>query len=62
MEIMEQLLGAHTSVAGGVSKSVPLAEKLGFKLEKIQITRSRRSGIRRSFKLRETITYLRKVK
>ena len=30
MEIMEQLLGAHTSVAGGVSKSVPLAEKLGF--------------------------------
>lgn len=30
MEIMEQLLGAHTSIAGGVSKSVPLAEKLGF--------------------------------
>ena len=30
MGIMEQLLGAHTSVAGGVSKSVPLAEKLGF--------------------------------
>ncbi len=27
---MEQLLGAHTSIAGGVSKSVPLAEKLGF--------------------------------
>ncbi len=30
MEIMEQLLGAHTSVAGGVSKAVPLAEGLGF--------------------------------
>lgn len=30
MEIMEHLLGAHTSIAGGVSKSVPLAEKLGF--------------------------------
>jgi len=27
---MEQLLGAHTSVAGGVSKAIPLAEKLGF--------------------------------
>lgn len=27
---MEQLLGAHTSIAGGVSKSVDLAEKLGF--------------------------------
>ena len=27
---MEQLLGAHTSIAGGVSKSVPLAENLGF--------------------------------
>ena len=27
---MEQLLGAHTSTAGGVSKSIPLAEKLGF--------------------------------
>ena len=27
---MEQLLGAHTSITGGVSKSVPLAEKLGF--------------------------------
>ena len=27
---MEQLLGAHTSIAGGVSKSVELAEKLGF--------------------------------
>jgi deoxyribonuclease-4 len=27
---MEQLLGAHTSTSGGVSKSVDLAEKLGF--------------------------------
>ena len=27
---MEQLLGAHTSISGGVSKSVPLAENLGF--------------------------------
>jgi deoxyribonuclease-4 len=27
---MQQLLGAHTSTAGGVSKSVDLAEKLGF--------------------------------
>ncbi|MEE9450510.1 MAG: deoxyribonuclease IV [Ignavibacteriaceae bacterium] len=27
---MNQLLGAHTSIAGGVSKSVDLAEKLGF--------------------------------
>ena len=27
---MKQLLGAHTSIAGGVSKSIPLAEKLGF--------------------------------
>ncbi|RKY95783.1 MAG: deoxyribonuclease IV, partial [Ignavibacteriae bacterium] len=27
---MNQLLGAHTSTAGGVSKSVSLAEKLGF--------------------------------
>jgi len=27
---MSQLLGAHTSIAGGVSKSVVLAEKLGF--------------------------------
>ena len=27
---MQQLLGAHTSIAGGVSKSVDLAEKLGF--------------------------------
>ncbi len=27
---MEQLLGAHTSIAGGVSKSVDLAERLGF--------------------------------
>lgn len=27
---MEQLLGAHTSIAGGVSKSVELAEKLKF--------------------------------
>lgn len=27
---MRQLLGAHTSTAGGVSKSVDLAEKLGF--------------------------------
>ncbi|MGB5895213.1 MAG: deoxyribonuclease IV [Ignavibacteriaceae bacterium] len=28
--MMEQLLGAHTSTSGGVSKSVVLAEKLGF--------------------------------
>jgi len=27
---MNQLLGAHTSISGGVSKSVELAEKLGF--------------------------------
>lgn len=27
---MQQLLGAHTSTFGGVSKSIPLAEKLGF--------------------------------
>lgn len=27
---MEQLLGAHTSISGGVSKSVDLAEKLNF--------------------------------
>lgn len=27
---MQQLLGAHTSTSGGVSKSVQLAEKLGF--------------------------------
>ena len=27
---MQQLLGAHTSTAGGVSKSVERAEKLGF--------------------------------
>ena len=27
---MDQLLGAHTSTAGGVSKSVDLAGKLGF--------------------------------
>ncbi len=27
---MKQLLGAHTSVAGGVSKAIILAEKLGF--------------------------------
>jgi deoxyribonuclease-4 len=27
---MQQLLGAHTSTSGGVSKSVDLAEKLGF--------------------------------
>ena len=27
---MEQLLGAHTSTAGGVSKSIERAEKLGF--------------------------------
>ncbi|MEN8192372.1 MAG: deoxyribonuclease IV [Bacteroidota bacterium] len=27
---MKQLLGAHTSISGGVSKSIPLAEKLGF--------------------------------
>ncbi len=27
---MQQLLGAHTSIAGGVSKAVELAEKLGF--------------------------------
>lgn len=27
---MEQLLGAHTSISGGVSKAVELAEKLGF--------------------------------
>ncbi|MCL4480127.1 MAG: site-specific DNA-methyltransferase [Candidatus Thermoplasmatota archaeon] len=39
-----------------------IAEKVGFQLEKIQITRSRRSGIRRSFRLRETVTYLKKVK
>jgi len=37
-----------------------IAEDLGFRIEKIQITRSRRSGIRRTFRLRETITYLRK--
>lgn len=27
---MDQLLGAHTSISGGVSTSVELAEKLGF--------------------------------
>jgi deoxyribonuclease-4 len=27
---MEQLLGAHTSIAGGVSNAIKLAEKLGF--------------------------------
>jgi hypothetical protein len=41
---------------------VRIAEKVGFQLEKIQITRSRRSGIRRSFKLRETVSYLKKIK
>jgi len=27
---MKHLLGAHTSISGGVSKSIELAEKLGF--------------------------------
>ena len=27
---MKQLIGAHTSISGGVNKSVDLAEKLGF--------------------------------
>tara|TARA_B100000700_G_scaffold331704_1_gene467313 strand:+ start:570 stop:1949 length:1380 start_codon:yes stop_codon:yes gene_type:complete len=40
---------------------VRIAEQEGFELEKIKITRSRRSGIRRSFRLRETVAYLRKI-
>lgn len=32
---MKQLLGAHTSIAGGVSKAVELAEKLGFEAMQI---------------------------
>jgi len=41
---------------------VRIAEQEGFELEKIKITRSRRSGIRRSFRLRETVAYLKKSK
>ena len=40
---------------------VRIAEQEGFELDKIKITRSRRSGIRRSFRLRETVAYLRKT-
>ena len=39
---------------------IKIAEEYGFELETLKITRSRRSGIRRSFRLRETVAYLRK--
>jgi hypothetical protein len=39
---------------------IKIAEEYGFELETLKITRSRRSGIRRSFRLRESVAYLRK--
>ena len=39
---------------------IKIEEEYGFELETLKITRSRRSGIRRSFRLRETVAYLRK--
>lgn len=39
---------------------INIARKTGFELNKLVVARHRRSGIRRSFKLRETIAYLKK--
>lgn len=40
---------------------VEIGREIGFSLDKLVVARHRRSGIRRSFKLRETISYLKKT-
>lgn len=49
---MEQLLGAHTSTAGGVSKSIERAEKLGFTAIQI-FTKNNNRWIQKPFDQRE---------
>lgn len=40
---------------------VEIGRQIGFSLDKLVVARRRRSGIRRSFKLRETVAYLKKT-
>jgi deoxyribonuclease-4 len=58
---MEQLLGAHTSTSGGVSKSVDLAEKLGFNAMQI-FTKNNNRWFQKPLEEREIEAFQTKLK
>ncbi|UCH66652.1 MAG: deoxyribonuclease IV [Ignavibacterium sp.] len=58
---MNQLLGAHTSTTGGVSKSVDLAEKLGFTAMQI-FTKNNNRWFQKSLEEKEIDAYKSKLK
>jgi deoxyribonuclease-4 len=58
---MEQLLGAHTSTSGGVSKSVDLAGKLGFTAMQI-FTKNNNRWFQKAFEEKEIEAFKTKLK
>ena len=58
---MNQLLGAHTSTAGGVSKSIDLAEKFGFKAMQI-FTKNNNRWFQKSLEEEEIVAFKSKFK
>ena len=58
---MNQLLGAHTSTSGGVSKSVDLAEKLGFTAMQI-FTKNNNRWFQKPLEEKEIETFKSKLK
>jgi deoxyribonuclease IV len=58
---MEQLLGAHTSTSGGVSKAVDLAEKLGFTAMQI-FTKNNNRWFQKPLEVKEIEAFKSKLK
>ena len=58
---MGQLLGAHTSTSGGVSKSVDLSEKLGFTAMQI-FTKNNNRWIQKQLEEKEIEAFKTKLK
>ena len=58
---MNQLLGAHTSTAGGVSKSIDLAEKFGFTAMQI-FTKNNNRWFQKSLEEEEIVAFKSKFK
>ncbi len=58
---MNQLLGAHTSASGGVSKSIDLAEKLGFTAMQI-FTKNNNRWFQKPLEEKEIESFKRKIR
>jgi deoxyribonuclease-4 len=58
---MDQLLGAHTSTSGGVSKSIYLAEKLGFTTMQI-FTKNNNRWFQKPLEEKEIVSFKSKLK